>query len=177
MAKAPKKSPVKPPRAPKKRPDRRGCPKGGGVRKGGAGARTSGSKPKGRIGNPPHVRTAQNAIRIEAMVAAGAEQWFIAEELGLSEDTLQRHYRPELDHGKKRVDWKVGGSIAQKALAGDPDFQKFYAARRAGWKTTTAVEASGPDGGPIEYRNLSEEELDARIKELLSGRGADPAKA
>lgn len=137
MAKRPSKRQTAKPQP--KHPDRRGTPKGKGTVKANGGS----------IGNPSYDPTPENCIRVEAMVAAGAEQWFIAEELGISLMTLKRHHRPQLDHGKQRVDWKVGGSIAQKALDGDPDFMKFYAARRAGWKTTTAVEASGPGGGAI----------------------------
>jgi hypothetical protein len=66
--------------------------------------------------------------------------------------------------------------MIQKALAGDQDCQKFVLARRAGWKTTTAIEATGRDGAPIEYRNLSDEELEARIEALLGGHAAGPAR-
>lgn len=130
-----------------KKTDKRGCPKGKGVTKGGPGKAGSGTKRKGKIGNPPYEPTLENRIRVEAMVAVGAQQWFIAEELGVSEDTLQLHHRRELDHGKDRVDARIGGSIVQRAVDGDTDLMKFYAARRMGWKTTTEV--SGPAGGPL----------------------------
>jgi hypothetical protein len=74
-----------------RRPDKRGTPKGKGTAAGGPGATTSGKKRKGRIGNPRYVVTAEDRIRVEAMVTAGAQQWYIAEQLGVSEDTLQRH--------------------------------------------------------------------------------------
>jgi hypothetical protein len=149
---------------PKKRKTRRGTPKGKGT-----------VKPKhgGRIGNPPFKPTEEQRIRVESYVAAGAQQWWIAKKLGIDRDTLRKHFSTELESGKESVDWEVGGSIAQKALAGNEDMMKFYAARRAGWKTTTAVEATGRDGGPIEYRNLSDEELDARIAALTANAAAD----
>ncbi|KEC75402.1 UNVERIFIED_ORG: hypothetical protein GGD51_002496 [Rhizobium esperanzae] len=34
-------------------------------------------------------------------------------------------------------------------------------------------EHSGPNGGPIEYANLTEEEIDARIAALAAGAGED----
>lgn len=125
---------------------------------------------KGDFGNKPYVATDEQKITVEAMVAAGAEQWFIAEHLAIDVHTLRKHFRPQLDEGKNRVDWKVGGNIAQRAMAGDPDMMKFYAARRAGWKTTT--ELTGANGGPIEYRSLSDEELDARIAALTGNAAA-----
>lgn len=150
MPKAPSKT-ASAPRRPKKRKDRRGTPKGKGTRIGGTGAKTSGKSAKGKIGNPPFVPTDQQRIQVETYVAAGTQQWLIAEYLQISEDTLTRHFRIELDHGKARIDAKLGSSVAKKALEGDVDMTKFYLARRGGWKTTTAVESSGPDGGPIVY--------------------------
>lgn len=157
-------------KAPAKRTDRRGTPKGKGIAKGGPGATSSGKKRKGRIGNPPHKPTDENRIRVDAMVTAGAQQWLIAEELGLSEDTLQRHYRSQLEHGSHRALSKIGSSMIKRALDGDHDAAKFVLARRAGWKTGT--ELSGPDGGPIEYRNLSDDELDARITAITGNAAA-----
>lgn len=130
--------------AAKKRADKRGAPKGKGT--------ISGKKVNGgRIGNPPFKPTDEQRIQVEAYVAAGAQQWLIAEYLGISTDTLQRHFAVELEHGTARVNAKVGSSIVKKALDGDADFMRFYAARRAGWKTTTAVEQSGPGGSPIQH--------------------------
>ena len=37
-----------------------------------------------------------------------------------------------------------------------------------------AMEHTGRDGGPIEYANLSEEEIDARIATLIAGAGPSP---
>lgn len=116
--------------------------------------------PGGRFKNPPFVATAEQRIRVEAMVAAGAQQWLIAEDLGLSEDTLQRHFRPELDEGKHRAISKIGGSMVQKALNGDQDAAKFVLARIGGWKSTTAVENSGPNGGPMQHEVTTRQDYD-----------------
>jgi hypothetical protein len=104
------------------------------------------------------------------MIAAGAQHWFVAEDLGIDKRTLERHFAPELSEGKHRAISKIGASMVGKALAGDQDAGKFVLARIGGWKDRTAVEQSGPDGGPIVYSNepprrdlssLSEEELEA----------------
>lgn len=131
---------------------------------------------KGSFGNTPFVPTAEQRIQVEAYVAAGAEQELIAEYTGLSEDTLQRHFRSELDHGKARALTKIGGSMIKRALDGDADLGKFVMARIGGWKAATAVENTGPNGGPMEYRNLSEEEIDARIGALLREHDTPGAK-
>lgn len=145
----PRKPAKKPPAKARARKDRRGAS-------------------KGRFGNAAFKPTAEQRIRVEAMVAAGAQQWFIAEDIGISIDTLARHFPSELEHGKHRALSKIGASMVTNALNGDHDAGKFVLARIGGWKQTTAVEQSGPDGGPIVYLNdpprrdlshLTEEEL------------------
>src|SRR5438270_7720347 len=80
--------------SPKKRKDKRGTPKGKGTVK-----RPNGS----RIGNPPFVATDEQRIRVEAMISAGAQHWFVAEDLGIDKRTLERHFAPELSEGKHRA--------------------------------------------------------------------------
>lgn len=146
-----------------KRKDKRGAPKV-----------TDRKRPlKGHRGNPPYEVRPEDRIRVEAWVAVGAKQELIAEMLSISVDTLQRHFRAELDHGKDRALSKIGGSMVADALNGDKDSQKFVLARIGGWKA--GLEHSGPNGGPIEYRDLSDEELDARIAALTSD-GASAVK-
>jgi hypothetical protein len=150
-----RKAPSKAPKAPtgiKPKPDRRGCPKGRGTSQGGAGAKSSGAKPKGKIGNPPFEPTDDQRVTVKAMVAGGSQQWVIAHYLGISEDTLQRHFRLELDHGKLLVDGKVGGSIAQKALEGDAEMSKFYMRTRGGWSEKHRIAHGGdPEAPPIAH--------------------------
>ena len=119
--------------------------------------------PKGRFKNPPFKPTDHQRKRVIELIAGspgnpgGAQHWIIAEDLGISLNTLERHFRKELDTGTDIALTKIGGSMMGKAL--DPahkdhhDASKFVLARRAGWKTTTAVESSGPGGGPIVYVN------------------------
>lgn len=148
------------PKVIQKRTDKRGTPKGKGTVKAN----------RGKIGNPPFVATDEQRIEVCAMVAAGADQDVIADLMGFSVDTLTRHFKPELDRGAGRMLGKIGGSMVRDALDEKKpnyhDARKYVLARRGGWKTTTTVEASGPNGGPIEYRNLSDEELDERIGKL-----------
>ncbi len=55
--------------------------------------------------------------------------------------------------------------VAISAIAEANKMQGSYAPVRR--------EHSGPNGGPIEYANLSEEEIDARLAALASGVGED----
>jgi hypothetical protein len=159
------------PGAAKKRVDKRGTPKGKGTRTGGPGAEGRGGKPKGRIGNPPFIATHEQRIQVEAYIAAGAQQWLIAEYLGISDDTLTRHFRVELEFGKQRAISKIGASMVKKALEGDHDAAKYVLARIGGWKQTTAVEQSGPNGAPIEVRDMSR----LTVEQLAALAALDPS--
>ena len=46
----------------------------------------------------------------------------------------------------------VGGKIFEAAKRGESWAGSLWAARRMGWKETTATELSGPNGAPIESR-------------------------
>jgi hypothetical protein len=149
---APKAPPAKAKAQPKapapKRQDRRGTPKG----KGSVAGRNG-----GRIGNPAHEPTPELRKLAETHAAVGTPHWAIAIEMGISEDTLNRHYDKELKIGLIRMNARVGSSVAKKALDGDPDMQKFWLARRGGaaWMNKQSHEIGGIAGRPIETRDMS----------------------
>jgi hypothetical protein len=128
-------------------------------------------KPKhgGRIGNPPFKPTDEQRLIVNSMVAGGARQAIVAAYLGISEDTLTRHFRNELDMGHEMVVAMVGSSFTQKALAGLIDYQKFFLARRGGaaWKAASTVEMSGPGGTPIQHQVGARHDLSKFTKEEL----------
>lgn len=160
------------PSAPKK-PDRRGTPKGK--------ATSAGLNGRGRIGNPPHEPTRENRRIVETHAAVGTPHWLIAEELNLSEDTLERHYRSELDRGLLKINARIGGRLAKAALDGCKTRQIFWMKTRAGWKDTSRLEHSGPNGAPIphsapieaDFSKLSREEK--RTLEQLLSKAAEAA--
>lgn len=88
---------------------------------------------------PRHVPTDANRRVVMASVAAGIEQPAIAVALHVSTDTLQRHYRAELDHGKEAANAKVAGVMFQ--MASDPEHKdchragQFWLQAQAGWRT------------------------------------------
>lgn len=117
----------------------------------------------GQIGNPPHIATEQNreTVRLYAKVMS---QEMIASAIGVSVDTLQRHYRAELDAGKREAIAAVGGKLLAKAMAGNLTAMIFYLRTQGGW--SAKHEITGPGGGPLRTVDLtafladkSEEEL------------------
>lgn len=108
-------------------------------------------------GRPPYVPDPRVAGRVEALVSFGMPHKMIAKELGMSVNTLRQYYREELDDGKARANAKVAQVLFRQAM-GDADRGVppnltaciFWLKTQAGWRETSNVEMSGPDGGPIQ---------------------------
>ena len=92
------------------------------------------------------------ADKIKLMVAIGIPQEQIAGILKMSKETLSVTYRDSIDYGANTANAVVGGKIFEAAKRGESWACSLWAARRMGWKETTATELSGPNGAPIESR-------------------------
>ena len=92
------------------------------------------------------------ADKIKLMVAIGIPQEQIAGILKMSKETLSVTYRDSIDYGANTANTVVGGKIFEAAKRGESWACSLWAARRMGWKETTATELSGPNGAPIEAR-------------------------
>lgn len=126
-------------------------------------AKKNTGKPNGR---PPHEPTTQLRTRVTLYVMSGTPQDTIAELIGVSADTLRKHYRAELDFGMIEANSKVVGKLYGKAMAGDTAALIFWTKTRMGWKETTDHRHSGPGGGPIQiekrdFSQFTEEQLNA----------------
>lgn len=95
-------------------------------------------------GMPPHEPTVANreAVKLHAMV--GTPQDVIAGMLGIDPKTLRKYYREELDHSLAQANAVIGGSLFNKAKAGDTAAQIFWMKTRARWRETSVVEHAGP---------------------------------
>jgi hypothetical protein len=118
------------------------------------------------------VPTPELRLIAETHAAVGTPHWAIAAEMDISADTLERHYKRELELGLIRMNARIGSSIGKKALDGDGDMQKFWMARRGGPAWSSKQELSTPPGQPLEFRNLSDEDVKARIAEHEARRRA-----
>lgn len=99
---------------------------------------------KGKVGRPPHVPTdaTRQTVQLHGMV--GTRQEIIAEILGISVDSLQRHYRKELDLARDQANASIGGALYKKAMSGDTASMIFWLKTRARWRET--VDISNEDG-------------------------------
>ena len=106
---------------------------------------------------------------VEAMAGYGIPETEIARTLGekgIDPKTLRRHFRKELDTGATKANLAVAQSLFKLATSGQsPAAAMFWLKCRAGWKETTQLEHTGPQGGPLE---LLHGNLDQRITDELA---------
>lgn len=108
----------------------------------------------GRIGNPPFEPTDAQRAEVRTL-AKVANQAVIAQVLGVSVDTLARHFREELDQGAAQAVVAVGSILLQKALGGHGPSINFYLATRGKGSYSRRVELTGPEGGPMRTFNTA----------------------
>jgi hypothetical protein len=133
----------------------------------------------GKRGPKPWEPTEEQIAKIKLYAGLGSTQEQIGTMIGISVDTLTRNAvaREAWETGQAETIAKVAGSLVKKALAGDTTSAIFYLKTQAGWRETVRNEHTGKDGGPIEYQNLSDEEIAARIAahEQARGKSAETA--
>lgn len=121
-------------------------------------------------GQPPYVPTAQNRKVVEAMSATGLTQLQIASALGISDKTLRKFYRFELDVAAIKANAAVGQSLFLQAVGGPTrDWEKanttagiWWSKARMGWKEQP-LEVTTPDGKPFQVE-------DASARDIIIGR-------
>ena len=103
------------------------------------------SKPaKKNPGLPKHQPTDATRQTVQLHVMVGTRQEVIAEILGISVDTLYRHYKAEMDTAREKANASIGGALYKKAMGGDTTAMIFWLKTRARWKET--VDISNEDG-------------------------------
>lgn len=135
-------------------------------------------KPKRKPGEPkrgplPWKPSPEDLAKIELYAGLGSTQDSVAVMLGKSSRTFRGNEtaKEAFERGKAQTITKVAGALVSKALKGDTASAIFYLKTQAGWKETSRQEHTGADGKPIEYQNLSEDEVDARLAELARQHG------
>ena len=115
---------------------------------------------KGFSKTPPHVPTDEDRELVKRLVAFGNRNEDIADIIGISHDTLTRYYSFEIKVGRAEITSRIANKVTTRALSDDhKDAQRaaeYWLSRRGGWKEITGHELSGPDGGEIEVKQISE---------------------
>lgn len=107
-----------------------------------------------------HIPTDEIRAQVFALVSFGVNQDEIGAFIGISDDTLRKHYAAELARASVDRNAQVasflfrsasGASIPEGASYSDClKAAMFWMKTRAGWRETSAVELSGQGGGPIQ---------------------------
>jgi len=118
-----------------------------------------------------HQKTPESAQMVRELASDYASIRRIAFLLGVSPNTLTKHYSTELAQGVESSNHRLASVLYQSALNGDTGAARFILACKAGWKQTEIVEHQM--GGTLAERagEIGPEER----QRLLAGlRGHDP---
>jgi hypothetical protein len=132
-----------------------------------------------------HKPTEQTRAYVFALASFGVRQDEIADFLGISDDTLRKHYADELRTAKLERNAAVaaflfrsanGSTIAEGASYSDClRAAMFWLKTQAGWREVASTEISGPNGGPIETKAVNPDvasAIDAIASKLANGGNA-----
>ena len=72
--------------------------------------------------------------------------------LGISDDTLTKYYKPELEKGRIEANAAVAGTLFEKAKQGDTSSMIFWLKTRAQWSEKNTTELTGEGGAPINIK-------------------------
>lgn len=97
-----------------------------------------------------HVPTDEKRAIVRALAKYGVRQYDIAVQIGVTKGTLVKYYSAELDAGMAEAAEGLAKTAYQMAMDGDTRMMIFLLKTRLGYKETTRVECSGPDGAPIQ---------------------------
>ena len=99
-------------------------------------------------GRPPYEPTDDQRRMVMVAAGMGINQELIASRLGIAKDTLAKHFRSELDHGRDIANMQVADSLFRQAVSGRvPAATFFWLKTQAGWRER--VEITGADGAPL----------------------------
>lgn len=85
----------------------------------------------------PHAPTAEDRAKVKAAAGFGLTHERIAQLMGLSEKTLRRRYRAELDSGMATAHFNVAKTTYEQAVSGkNPTMTIWYEKTRMGMRET-----------------------------------------
>jgi hypothetical protein len=95
-----------------------------------------GVTPKKKRGNPAHVKTETNSLFVEKMAGLGIPIKMIANQIGIDDNTVERHYKAELLNGQTIATTQVAQRLFDIAMSSDKNALSaciFWMKCRARW--------------------------------------------
>lgn len=131
------------------------------------------------MARPEYKPTDKDRATVQTMAAYGIPQADIAAVVNCDLKTLRKHFRAELDTAAAQANARVAAALFRKATGEGPQSVTaaiFWLKTRAGWIDRSAVEHSGPGGGPIQSEATVSDDLrqalDAIAGKIAGGTGA-----
>ena len=119
----------------------------------------------GKVGRPLHHVTDTNKDLVRELKSFGLNHGEISKILKISEDTLERHYRHELDIALAEANSKVARSLFQKAVYdNDTTCQIFWLKTRARWRDKDDSESTQATEKLLEEVKALREDLVGKAK-------------
>lgn len=120
-------------------------------------------------GKPPHAVTPRNITVVQTLAASRCTHADICVALDISLPTLYKYYKEYLTKAPVEMNARVMANWFKQALKDDfraHPFLKDYLVQHMGWTSAkNKIEASGPNGAPINIRNL-DKLTDAELAEF-----------
>jgi hypothetical protein len=116
-----------------------------------------------KVGRKQHQpnKTTRDTVSLHA--AVGTPQLLIAKVLGITQPTLRRHYRNELDLALVLANATIGGELFNKAKDGNTLAAIFWMKTRAGWSENKEQAADGaPEPLKVVF-NVSDAVKDVKV--------------
>jgi hypothetical protein len=96
-----------------------------------------------------HIPTEETRKLVRSLSAVGIRYVDIASKLEISDDTLVKHYKKDLEDGRIDANASIGQTLFQQAKNGNTAAAIFWLKTRAQWKETSSLEVTGADGSPL----------------------------
>lgn len=97
-----------------------------------------------------HKPTDDSKKLVRSLSAVGIRYVDIAQKLDITDDTLVKHYKKELEDGRIDANAAIGQTLFNQAKDGNTSAAIFWLKTRAGWKETSTLELTGNEGGAIQ---------------------------
>lgn len=100
-----------------------------------------------------HVPTDELRVQVERAAGIGLPHEQIATLLGITDKTLRKKYRRELDLGMAKANVNVANAYYREVQKGNPTLLIWWTKTRLGWKEDKTLELKTPPGQPLEHRH------------------------
>ena len=97
-----------------------------------------------------HEPTPETRLQVKTLASVGTPQEDIAKIIGITKNTLIKHYRKELDTAMVMANATIAQTLFKQAKDGNTSAAIFWLKCRAGWSEKQQIEHSGANGAPLE---------------------------